>query len=103
MLNGGKLDWKRVGTASLFGAIFVGPVGNFWSVGGNRSHAPCSCLIFHFSTIWESWAKPCKLKPKIKQFDLWSLHMCKYNPYKIPYDQLDIILCLIFTICQILY
>jgi hypothetical protein len=33
MLNGGKMDWKRVGTASLFGAIFVGPVGNFWSVG----------------------------------------------------------------------
>ncbi|CAM6020644.1 unnamed protein product [Sphagnum balticum] len=30
MLNGGKMDWKRVGTASLFGAIFVGPVGNFW-------------------------------------------------------------------------
>jgi hypothetical protein len=30
MLNGGKMDWKRVGTASLFGAIFVGPIGNFW-------------------------------------------------------------------------
>lgn len=26
-----RLDWKRVGTAGLFGAAFVGPVGHFWS------------------------------------------------------------------------